>query len=138
MNRMKVFLLRVIANALALGVAAWLIPGIHIGTGATDQLTEYGSVNTILAYLFIGLIFGLVNAIVRPIVSLLALPITCLTLGLFAVVINAGMLMLTSWLSSFTPIPFHVETFFWDAILGAIIISIVSALIGLITPKSRT
>lgn len=134
---MKVFLLRVIANALALGVAAWLIPGINIGSGATDQLTDYSTLNSILAFLFVGLIFGLVNAIVRPIVSLLALPITCLTLGLFAVVINAGMLMLTSWLSGFTPIPFHVETFFWDAILGAIIISIVSAMIGLVAPKTR-
>lgn len=134
---MMVFLLRVIANALALGVAAWLIPGINIGSGATDQLTDYSTLNSILAFLFVGLIFGLVNAIVRPIVSLLALPITCLTLGLFAVVINAGMLMLTSWLSGFTPIPFHVETFFWDAILGAIIISIVSALIGLVAPKTR-
>lgn len=134
---MKVFLLRVIANALALAAAVWLIPGINIGTGETSRITGNDTLGTILAYLFVGLIFGLVNAIVRPIVKVLALPITCLTLGLFAVIINAGMLMLTSWLSDFTPIPFHVTTFFWDAVLGSIIISIISALIGMVAPKTR-
>jgi len=126
------FLIRVAVNAVALAVAAWLIPGIRIGSEVPGVDSSLAS--TVLSYLFVGLLFGLVNAIVRPIVSLLALPITCLTLGLFAIIINAGMLMLTSWITSFTPVGFHVDTFFWDAVFGSIIISIVSAIIGWIVP----
>ena len=57
------------------------------------------------------MIFGLVNAIVRPVVSFLSIPVTILTLGLFTIVINALMLVLTAWLSSFTPVEFVVHSF---------------------------
>ena len=105
-------------------------PGhLHPATGGTGQ-TGSNRVPTppdiILAYLFIGLIFGLVNALVKPIVSLLSLPITILTLGLFTVVINAAMLYLTSWLSSYTPVHFTIDAFFWTAVLAAIIITVIS------------
>ena len=129
------FLIRVAVNAVALAVAAWLIPGIRVGSEVAGADPSLGS--TVLSYLFVGLLFGLVNAIVRPVVSLLALPITCLTLGLFAIIINAGMLMLTSWLTSFTPITFVVDDFFWTAILGAIIISLVSLVAGALTGTRR-
>lgn len=128
------FIVRVIVNALALAAAAWLLPGITIGSEATAEATGNDTAGIILAYLFVGLIFGLVNAVVRPIIGFLSLPITCLTLGLFAIVINAGMLMLTSWIADFTPIGFNVASFFWDAILGSIIISVVSAVIGWVVP----
>jgi putative membrane protein len=91
----------------------------------------------VLAYLFIGLIFGLVNALVRPIVSLLSLPITILTLGLFTIIINAAMLYLTSWLSSYTPVHFTIDSFFWTAVLAAIIITVVSLVAGRITGVRR-
>ncbi len=136
-DRMFRFIVRVIVNALALAAAAWLLPGITVGSSAVSEAAGNDMVGVVLAYLFIGLIFGIVNAVVRPIIGFLSLPITCLTLGLFAIVINAAMLVLTSWLSSYTPIGLHVETFFWDAILGAVIISIVSAVIGWIVPDSR-
>lgn len=136
-DRMFRFIVRVIVNALALAAAAWLLPGITVGSSAVSEAAGNDMVGVVVAYLFIGLIFGIVNAVVRPIVGFLSLPITCLTLGLFAIVINAAMLVLTSWLSSYTPIGLHVETFFWDAILGAVIISIVSAVIGWIVPDSR-
>ena len=128
------FLIRVLVNALALAAAAWILPGITVGSKAAAGATGSDTMGVIVAYLVVGLIFGLVNAFVRPIVSLLSLPITCLTLGLFAIVVNAGMLMLTSWITSYTPVEFHVETFFWDAILGTIIISLVSAVIGWLLP----
>ncbi|GAB4098498.1 phage holin family protein [Sinomonas halotolerans] len=134
---MKQFVLRVLVNALALWVAAWILPGMDINAAATtDAASGAGAgggsetVGIVLAYLFIGLIFGLVNALVRPIVGLLSLPITCLTLGLFALVINAAMLALTAWLSSYTPVRLTIDSFFWTAVLGAIIIAIVSALAG--------
>lgn len=131
------FIVRVLINALALWVAAWLLPGIEVGSEAATEVATNDTVGSVLSYLFVGLVFGVVNALVRPVVSLLSLPLTILTLGLFTIVINAGMLMLTSWLTSFTPIDFVVDDFFWTAILGAIIISLVSLVAGAITGTRR-
>jgi len=119
------FLFRVVVNALALAAAVWIVPGIHITTTLGD-----GSVAIVSAYLLVGVVFGLVNALIRPIVATLSLPITCLTLGIFTLIINAAMLMLTAWLTQFTPAGVVVDSFWWDAIIGTIIISIVSAILG--------
>src|SRR5579859_5794397 len=138
------FFLRVVVNAFALWVAAWILPGLQINsTAAASAAAKAGAgktsdvVGIVLAFLFIGLIFGLVNALVRPIVELLSLPVTCLTLGLFALVINAAMLALTAWLSGYTPIHLTIDSFFWTAVLGAIIVSIVSAVMGRLLGANR-
>jgi putative membrane protein len=138
------FIVRVLINGLALWIASWILPGLDISTTATKEAVAQSGVSQgtdpigiILAYLFIGLIFGLVNALVRPIVSLLSLPITILTLGLFTIVINAAMLYLTSWLSSYTPVHFTIDSFFWTAVLAAIIITVVSLVAGRITGVRR-
>ena len=138
------FIVRVLINGLALWIASWILPGLDISTTATTEAVAQGGVTqgtdplgVVLAYLFIGLIFGLVNALVRPIVSLLSLPITILTLGLFTIVINAAMLYLTSWLSSYTPVHFIIDSFFWTAVLAAIIITVVSLVAGKITGVRR-
>ena len=138
------FIVRVLINGLALWIASWILPGLDISTTATTEAVAQGGVTqgtdplgVVLAYLFIGLIFGLVNALVRPIVSLLSLPITILTLGLFTIVINAAMLYLTSWLSSYTPVHFIIDSFFWTAVLAAIIITVVSLVAGRITGVRR-
>jgi putative membrane protein len=130
---MRSFIVRVIINGLALWVASWILPGLDISTSATTEAVAKSGVSqgtdavgVILAYLFIGLIFGVVNAFVRPVVSFLSLPITILTLGLFTIVINAAMLYLTSWISSYTPVHFTIDSFFWTAVLAAIIITIIS------------
>ncbi|TLM83969.1 phage holin family protein [Pseudarthrobacter sp. NamE2] len=132
-------ILRVIINAAALWVASWVLPGLEISTAAASEavaktgVTEgTDTIGVVLAYLFIGAIFGLVNALVRPVISFLALPITILTLGLFTIVINAGMLYLTSWISSYTPVEFTIDSFFWTAVLAAIIISLVSLAAGIL------
>jgi putative membrane protein len=130
---MIAFILRVVINALALAAAAWVLPGITVTAAPSSDET----LGLVLAYLVVGLVFGLVNAVVRPIVSLLSMPITCLTLGLFTLVINAAMLMLTSWLTQYLPFGLHVDKFFWDAIIGALIISIISALMGWVAPAKR-
>lgn len=127
------FIVRILINALALFVAAWLLPGIEVGGSAPSGDTT----GVVLAYLFVGLVFGIVNALVRPIVALLSLPLTILTLGLFTIIINAGMLMLTAWLTSFTPIQFSVDDFFWTAVLGSLIISVVSMVAGSLTGTRR-
>ncbi|NVM99411.1 phage holin family protein [Arthrobacter sp. SDTb3-6] len=132
------FVLRVLVNALAVWVAAWILPGVAVvQKGTTGLETSSATVNTVLAFIFIGLVFGVVNALVKPVVKVLALPVTILTLGLFTIIINAAMLWLTSWLSSYTPVHFTIDHFFWTAILAAVIISIVSLLMGGLT-RSRT
>ena len=129
------FLLRVLVNALAIWVAAWILPGMEL-TADPSVVSAVGGETTasILAYLFIGAVFGVVNAVVRPVLSILSLPITCLTLGLFAIVVNAAMLWLTSWLSSFTPLRLEIDEFFWTAVLATLIIGVVSLLMGWIVP----
>ncbi|SEE92405.1 putative membrane protein [Arthrobacter alpinus] len=128
--------IRVAINALALWVAGWILPGMDIASTTivgNDVAGASGSanvINTVLAYLFIGLLFGIVNALVKPVVKLLSLPVTVLTLGLFTIVINAAMLWLTAWVTTFTPISLTIDDFFWTAILAALIISVVSMLAG--------
>lgn len=129
------FLLRVLVNALAIWVAAWILPGMGIAADAS-VVSAVGSPTAaaVLAYLFVGLVFGVVNAVVRPVLSLLSLPITCLTLGLFAIVVNAAMLWLTSWLSSFTPLRLEIDSFLWTAVLATLIIGVVSLVMGWVVP----
>lgn len=126
----------VIVNALALWIASWILPGMHIDAASVldgDVAGTAGSagvINTVLGYLFIGLVFGVVNALVKPIVKMLSLPVTILTLGLFTIVINAAMLWLTAWVSTFTPVQLTIDDFFWTAVLAALIISVVSMIAG--------
>ena len=138
------FIGRVLINGLALWIASWILPGFEISTAATTDAVAQTGVSqgtdvagTALAYVFIGLIFGLVNAFIRPLVSFLSLPITILTLGLFTIVISAAMLYLTSWISSFTPVHFTIDSFFWTAVLAAIIITLISLVAGRITGVRR-
>lgn len=113
------FLLRVVINALAIWVATLIVPG----------LTLTGSV---WGWLVVAIVFGLVNALIRPIVKLLTLPINLVTLGLFSLVINALMLMLTAWLTKALVIEGALLGFI-PALLGSIIISIVSTVLSWFT-----
>lgn len=122
------FLVRVVVNAIALGVACWLLSDISL-TGATT--TE-----RVLRLLVVAVVFGLVNAVVRPVVKLLSLPFILLTLGLLIFVINALMLMLTSWLSGQLGLGFHVDGF-GTALVGALIITIVSWGLDVLLPDDR-
>jgi putative membrane protein len=79
--------------------------------------------------LIVALIFGLVNAVIRPLLILLSLPLEILTLGLFIFVINAFMLLLTSWIAQAIGLGFRVDKFF-AALLGALIISVVSFILS--------
>lgn len=113
-------LIRVIINAIGLYLAARIVPGIAV----TGDLLEL---------LFVALVFGLVNALIKPIVSILTCPINVLTLGLFTFVVNALMLMLTSWL---LPNLFSAEGF-WPALLGGIVISVVSLVLSMFLSDNR-
>ncbi len=107
------FLIRFLITAAALWLAVALVPGImHDGSW--------------LSLLGVALVFGLVNALIRPIIKLLTCPLIILTLGVFLLVLNALMLWLTATLSTALGLDFHV-TGFWPAFWGALLISIVSA-----------
>lgn len=105
-------IVKLLVNAAALWVAAALIDGIHLEEG-------------FLTILVVALVFGLVNTFLRPIVRLLSLPVLVVTLGLFSLVINTAMLGLTAWILDTLSIDG-----FWSAFLGALVISIVSVVLG--------
>ncbi|MGC0330869.1 putative membrane protein [Streptomyces sp. SAI-170] len=119
------FLVKTLANAGALAVAVWLLDKITLTEGSTGK-----KVGTLL---LVALLFGLVNFLVKPVVKLLSLPLLILTLGLFTLVVNALMLLLTSWLADKLDLSFHVEGF-WTAVVGGLIISIVSWALNVVLP----
>lgn len=114
------FLVRLLINAAALWVAVQIVPGITYAGGW-------------LPFLGVALVFGLVNAFLRPIVKLLTLPIIFLTLGLFALVVNGLMLWLTASVATALGAQFQVVGC-WTAVLGALVVSIVSALLSVFLP----
>lgn len=117
------FLVRVLINALALWVASRLVPSIVFG----------GELGTLL---LVALLFGLVNALLKPILKVLTCPLQILTLGLFTLVLNAFLLGLTGWLAGQLGLAFEVQGF-WAAFWGAIVVSIVSVVVALILPGEQ-
>ena len=111
------FLIRLLVNAAALWVATRVVPGV----------TYSGD---LLPFLGVALVFGVVNAIIRPITKLLTFPIIIVTLGIFIFVINGLMLWLTSSLSSTLGLGFRVSGF-WSAVGGALVVSVVSAILSM-------
>ncbi|MCB5909446.1 phage holin family protein [Streptomyces pinistramenti] len=123
---MKNFLVKTIANAAALAVAVWLLePDI--------SLTGHNTGRKALTLILVALIFGVVNFVVKPVVKLLSFPLFILTLGLITLVINALMLLLTSWLAGTLDLAFHVDGF-WTAVLGGVIVSVVSWAMHVLLP----
>ncbi|SOD63798.1 putative membrane protein [Streptomyces zhaozhouensis] len=122
---MTTIFVKLLANAVALSAAVWLVNDITLGEPGEST---GGKAVTLL---IVALIFGVVNIIVKPIVKFFALPLLIVTLGLFTLVINALMLLLTDWLSGDK---FEVEGF-GSAVLGGLIISIVSWAVNLILDR---
>jgi putative membrane protein len=112
--------IRLVANALALALAAWLLPGITVTASTTTK--------EVLTIVVVAAVFGLVNALVKPIVKFVGCLLIVITLGLMLLVINALMLMLTSWICTQLGVGFHVDGF-WTALLGGVILSIVSSVL---------
>ncbi|WNI19687.1 phage holin family protein [Actinacidiphila sp. ITFR-21] len=122
------FLVKTLANAGALGVAIWLIPDITLTGGSF-----WGE---FLALILVALVFGLVNWLVKPVVKLLSFPLFILTLGLITLVVNALMLLLTSWVAGKISLDFHVHGL-WTAVLGGLIVSIVSWALHVVLPDDE-
>ena len=123
------FLVRVLINAVALWFATLILPGLHIVGGDSNW-------ETLGIILLIALVFGLVNAIVKPIVAFISIPLYILTLGLFTIIVNALMLMLTAWITEATDWGLRIDNF-GVACWGAIIISIVSLVLSVLIPGPR-
>jgi putative membrane protein len=117
------FLLSLVITALALAAAAQIVPGISYGTPKDLAL--------------MALVVGLVNAIIAPVVKLLSCPFIILTLGLAIPIINALMLLLATKIASMFGINFRVDGF-WPALFGALLISVVSIVLGAVTGAFRS
>ena len=111
--------LRLLINAAALWVAIRLVDGI-------DYRGTWWSL------LFVALVFGVLNVSVRPLLKVLSIPLSIVTLGVFIFVINAVMLLLTGWVSGLLDLGFYVDDF-WSAFLGGLVVSIVSFLLSIFT-----
>jgi putative membrane protein len=122
------FLIRVLVTAVALWVATLIIDGLDVTGGSWTKNT--------LTLLAVALIFGLVNAIVKPVVKVVGCVFYILTLGLISFVVNALLFMLVGWLADQLNLPFEVDGF-WPAFWGAIIVGVVGWLIGLVIPDPK-
>lgn len=118
------FLIRLLINAAALWVATRLVSGI---TATSEPVT----------FLAVALVFGLLNALVRPLLTMLTCPLMILTLGLFTFVINALILWLTSAAATKFGLGFHIDGF-WPAFWGALVVSIVSVLLSVFVGEPET
>jgi putative membrane protein len=119
------FLSWLVVNALALGAAIWLFQGITL-RGATTA-------DRVVTLIVVGGIFGLVSSVVKPVLKVVSFPFIILTLGLLLLVINALMLLLTSWIAGRLDLGFHVAGF-WVAVFGSIVISLAGMVLNAVVP----
>ena len=119
-------LIRLVISAVALWISTLVFSGIEL-----DGDTLVQKVGTLL---LVAAIFGIVNAVLRPIIKVLGCWAYILTLGLIALVVNGALFMLTSWLCEKLDLPFHVDKFWPTAVLGALLVSIVSWLLNMLVP----
>ncbi|MFD6567651.1 phage holin family protein [Micromonospora profundi] len=121
------FLIRLVITAVALWVTTLIVPGV-------DVHGRSGS-NTALTLIVVALIFGVINAVLKPIIKVVGCVFYLLTLGLFALVVNALLFLLTDRIARGLDLPFHVDGF-WAAFWGAIVMTVVTWLISVVVPDS--
>lgn len=128
---MKNFVIRVGINAVALWVAALVVTGVHLGRADAEWTRQVGVI------VLVALIFGVVNAALKPIAVFLAFPAIVLTLGLFTFVVNAFLLQVTEWLAGIFRLPFTIDAFWWDAVFAAVVITLVSWALSIVLPEEE-
>lgn len=117
------FLLNWLLTSISIAIATFIVPGI----------VPFGPTDAWLSFAFVGLFLGLVNSLVKPLVTVISLPVTFLTLGVFQLVVNSFMLELASWLSVNLLGSGISISGFWSAFVGAIIVSIMCSILGVAT-----
>ena len=106
-----------------------MVSGIRLGEGAGEPWST-----RLLTILLVAVVFGLVNAVVKPIATVLSFPAIVLTLGLFTFIVNAFMLQITEWVSGAVGLDFTIDDFFWDAVMAALVITLVSMVLNFVMP----
>ncbi|MBB5829391.1 phage holin family protein [Micromonospora carbonacea] len=127
MGFLKGLLIRLGSTAVAFWLATLLIPGITLDTGS--------AVEAIVTLLLVAVIFGVVNAVLQPIVKTVGCGFYLLTLGLIALVVNGLLFLLTSWIAGEAGLPFHVDGFWPEAVLGALFVGVVTWLLGAVLDR---
>jgi putative membrane protein len=116
---------QIMSTVAALSISMLLLSGITV-----DASSTLGKIVTLFD---VAMIFGVVNAVLRPIVKVVGCGFYVLTLGLAAVLVNGLLLLLTSWIASLVHLPFHVSSF-WTAVLGALIVGVTNWIVNLVVP----
>jgi putative membrane protein len=119
-------LIRLVISAVSLWIATLVIDGIELNTDSVPK-----KIGTLLA---VAVIFGVVNAVLRPIIKVIGCGLYVLTLGLISIVVNALLFLLTSWIAGQLSLPFHVDSFWPAAVLGALLVGVVSWLLNMLVP----
>ena len=119
-------IIRLVIGAVSLWIATLLIPGIKLGTDSIP-----GAIGTLLA---VSAIFGLVNAVLRPIIKTVGCGFYVLTLGLIGLVVNGLLFLLTDWIAEQFDLPFDVANFWPSAVLGALLVGVVSWVLNMLVP----
>lgn len=120
------FLLRVIINALALWLTTLIVAGVSVRSYAPDDTFA-----TVLTYLLVAVVFGIVNGIIGNFIRIVAFPLYILTLGLISLIVNGLLLLLVAWISSLAGFGLFINGFWWG-VLGALVLGIISWLIGIL------
>lgn len=120
------FVLRVLINALALWLTTLIVAGVSVVPFAPG-----GTLETVLTYLLVALVFGIVNGVIGNFIRIVAFPLYILTLGLISLIVNGLLLLLVAWISSLTGFGLTVEGFWWG-VLGALVLGLISWLIGIL------
>ncbi|SCL56034.1 phage holin family protein [Micromonospora peucetia] len=127
MGFLKGLLIRLGSTALAFWLATLLIPGITLGTASAGE--------AVITLVLVAVIFGVVNAVLQPIIKTVGCGFYLLTLGLIALVVNGLLFLFTSWIADQVGLPFHVESFWPEAVLGALFVGIVTWILGAVLDR---
>jgi putative membrane protein len=120
------FLVRLLINAAALWLTTLLVAGVRVVPYAPGETLQI-----VLTYLLVALIFGIVNGLIGNFIRIVAFPIYILTLGLISLVVNGLLLLLVAWLSSLLGFGLEVDGFWWG-VIGAVVLALISWLIGIL------
>lgn len=123
---MRRFTVRLLINAVALWLTTLIVPGVTVVSYVPQD-----TLATILTFLLVSLIFGVVNGVIGNLIRIVAFPLYILTLGLIALVVNGLLLLLVAWISSLTGFGLEVDGFWWG-VLGAIVLGLGSWMIGIV------
>ncbi|WP_328340842.1 phage holin family protein [Micromonospora sp. NBC_00421] len=127
MDFLKGLLIRLGSTAVAFWLATLLIPGITLDTDSAGE--------AIVTLVLVSVIFGVVNAVLQPIIKTVGCGFYLLTLGLIALVVNGLLFLLTSWIADQADLPFHVDGFWPEAVLGALLVGIVTWILGAVLDR---